>query len=62
VLFFSALHVGCEKREQGGKREESLPLAVPLSSRACYKPAGSQHREAFRARQAAVPVSTAERI
>lgn len=47
----------CEKREQGGKKEESRPLAVSFSSRACYKPAGSRHREAFRAWQAAVPAS-----
>lgn len=38
-----------EKREQGGKKEESRPLTVSFSSRACYKPAGSRHREAFRA-------------
>lgn len=38
-----------EKREHGGKKEESRPLAVSFSSRACYKPAGSRHREAFRA-------------
>lgn len=38
-----------EKREQGGKKEESRPLAVSFSSQACYKPAGSRHREAFRA-------------
>jgi hypothetical protein len=47
--------VGCEKSAQEGKKEESLPLAVSLSSRTCYKPAGSQHCEAFRAWQATVP-------
>lgn len=32
VVFFSAWRVGCEKKAQEGKKEESLPLAVSLSS------------------------------
>lgn len=32
-----------EKREHRGKKAERRPLAASLSSRACYKPAGSGH-------------------
>lgn len=32
VVFFSAWRVGCEKKAQEGKKEESLSLAVSLSS------------------------------